>query len=245
MDATAKRKRGRPRTSGPTTAKRSAGRPKGQNGSVGSDALIGMALALLSERAPSDITRMSLARHAEVDPSLIRYYFKNRDSLMRTVAATLTRELQQRASAATDVEGLSPPDQISARARVLLAFKLDNPFYHRLMMEEMARSEDKESRALFDGIASSAIARYRNYLAKGAADGSLRNVDPGFLYMAMIGLCDFFVTASPVLMKHLDERTQNNVDKKYAAFICDLLLNGLRPRQTDGTLKANERVSAS
>jgi AcrR family transcriptional regulator len=190
-----------------------------------------MTLAMLSKNSPGDITRASLARYASVDPGLIRYYFKNRDSLMREAAQLLTRKLQRRGAAALDQEDLDPADRIGARMNALLSFKLDNPFYHRLMMEEMARSADEESRELFDQIAKGAIERYRGYLQAGVEDGSLRDVDPGFLYMAIIGLCDFFVIASPVLAQHIHhDEAAGDMRDAYFAFIFDLLMNGLRPR---------------
>jgi TetR/AcrR family transcriptional regulator len=226
----AKRKRGRPRLT--TDAVVSSGK-NGSNEeaqSVGPEALVDMALGLLAEQPPSEITRASLARHAKVDPGLIRYYFKNRDSLMRTVAESLTQSLQRRASANPPKASLSAPEQIGARVKALLAFKLDNPFYHRLMMEDMARSESGESRALFDDVSQSAIMRYGNFLTEGVKDGSLRKVDPSFLYMAIIGLCDFYVTASPVILKGLDKKGRKDTNARYAEFICDILLNGLRPR---------------
>lgn len=222
-----KRKRGRPKTE---VGVRAQGNTNGENGSVGPEALIAMTLALLTERPPSDITRASLARHANVDPGLIRYYFSNRDSLMRTAAQSLTETLQVRAKSATPNSDVSPEEQICTRARALLEFKLDNPFYHRLMMEEMAQSGSSESVQLFDQVASSAIARYKSYIERGVSEGSLKNVNPAFLYMAIIGLCDFFVTASPSILKDVDDNQRANVNQQYADFICDLLINGLQLR---------------
>jgi AcrR family transcriptional regulator len=227
---TAKRKRGRPRATPDSKASPGPNSTAAEAGSVGPETLVDLALVLLTEQPPSEITRASLARHANVDPGLIRYYFKNRDSLMRTVAESLTKALQRRATSATAKTKLSAPDHISTRVRALLAFKLDNPFYHRLMMEDMAQSESGESRALFDEVSSSAIARYAGYLAEGVDDGTLRDVEPAYLYMAIIGLCDFYVTASPVILRDFDKKSRKDADSKYAEFICDILMNGLRPR---------------
>jgi TetR/AcrR family transcriptional regulator len=225
-----KRKRGRPRLTPETTVASGISGSVGEAQSVGPEALVEMALGLLAEQPPSEITRASLARHANVDPGLIRYYFKNRDSLMRTVAESLTATLQQRASAQLSQPPQSAADQITARVKALLSFKLDNPFYHRLMMEDIARSDSEESRALFDDVSQAAISRYAGFLSEGIQDGSLRDVNPSSLYMAIIGLCEFYVTASPVILKGLDKKKRQDANAQYAAFISDILLNGLRPR---------------
>jgi len=197
---------------------------------VGSDALVEMTRQLLTSTTPGEITRASLARHANVDPALIRYYFKNRDSLMRAAAEALTQKLSQRGALASERPGLTPAERISSRAEALLAFKIENPFFHRLMIDEMALSDDKKSRALFRSITSAAVARYAGYIKAGCDDGSLRDLEPGFLYMAVIGLCDFFVIASPALAGLLGDKDPAELQRKYSEFICDLLLNGIRAR---------------
>lgn len=209
---------------------RTRGRPGTDQKTVGPEALVDATLAMLSSHAPSEITRASLARYANVDPGLIRYYFSDRDSLMRTAAQVLTERLQTRGQAATERTDLSPPERIEERMKALLDFKLENPFYHRVVIEEVARSGDDSSRELYNRIADTAIARYQGYLAEGADDGSLRQVDPAFLYMAIIGLCDFFVTAAPLLADRFEGKSPEATEQAYGAFICDLLMNGLRPR---------------
>ncbi|RZF60670.1 hypothetical protein EWE75_21930 [Sphingomonas populi] len=227
-----RRKRGRPPKVGsaPKPA-RAPGRPGADDNTVGPESLVQMALDLLKEVPPGEITRASLARRANVDPGLIRYYFKNRDSLMRTAARSLTERLQVVAGAATNRAEMQPEQQLSARIRTLLEFKLTNPFYHRLMMEDVARSSDEASRKVYREIATAAVARYRDYLSRGEQAGTLRPVDPVFLYMAIIGMCDYFVIAEPV-MAFLMEDGGSTADHAaaYADFMCDLMLNGLSPR---------------
>jgi AcrR family transcriptional regulator len=187
-----------------------------------------VACEVLKGTPPGEITRVSVAREANVDPGLIRYYFQNRDSLMRLAAQTLTQRLQQRGAAASEQDDLSGFERISERVSALLAFKVENPFYHRLMMEEMAFSKDPQSKALFMGIATAAVARYESYLAQGAREGEIRRVNPALLYIAIIGLCDYFVIAAPALAPLVGEQNPKKLMNMYGEFICDLLLNGLR-----------------
>jgi AcrR family transcriptional regulator len=221
---TSKRKPGRPRGNGrPATGLADEGREL----AVGREALIELTRELLQQQAPADVTRASLARHAEVDPSLIRYYFRDRDSLLRNAVEVMTADLQQRARAATDDPDKSPAERICTRMRALLNFKLANPFYHRLMVEEMAKSDDVESRQLFHGVAAAAIDRYDGYVADGVKRGTLRQVDPAFLYIAIIGLCDFFVSASPYLADLVGVAGREDMTDAYANFVCDLVMRGL------------------
>jgi AcrR family transcriptional regulator len=226
---TLQRKRGRPRADAANTVGR-PGQPASSAGSVGPEALIQLTCEMLTRIPPGDVTRAAVARHAGVDPALIRYYFKNRDALMRTATEALTKTLQKRGAAASERTDLAPAERICARLLALLEFKIENPFYHRLMMEEMARSEDAKSRELFQGIATTAVERYRGYIKAGVEDGSLREVDPAFLYMAIIGMCDFFALAAPLLTGVLKEDDPYVLRENYGKFLCDLILNGLSTR---------------
>lgn len=208
---------------------RTRGRPDPAE-AVGSEGLIQTALEMLREMGPAAVTRASLARRANVAPGLIRYYFSNRDSLIRAATLELHKAQQKRASELAEQEDLSPADRICARALALLDFKLANPFYHHLILEELANSSSPESRNRFHEIASQSIERYRRYLKEGAEDGSLREVDPGFLYLVIISFSEFVVHAGPLLHKELGVGSDEELREGYGAFICDILLNGLRPR---------------
>src|SRR5450432_3263821 len=74
---TLQRKRGRPRADAANTVGR-PGQPASSAGSVGPEALIQLTCEMLTRIPPGDVTRAAVARHAGVDPALIRYYFKNR-----------------------------------------------------------------------------------------------------------------------------------------------------------------------
>lgn len=223
-DPPAKRKRGRPRLD-----KSGAGAAGGSaESSVGKEALIAITRELLQQMAPADISRNGLARHADVDPGLIRYYFKDRESLLRTAAEEMTAELQKQAAASLSENSGPPAERIRTRIRTLLDFKAANPFYHRLMIEEMGKSDSAASRQLFKDVASAAVARYRGYMEAGAEQGVLREVDPVFFYMAVIGMCDFFVIASPLLADMIGEDDAESQRRRYAEFICDLVMKGLQ-----------------
>jgi hypothetical protein len=77
--------------------KRSQGRPtRNSKSAVGRDELIEATRRLLGEKPPSEIGRLDVARKADVDPALIRYYFGNLGNLMTEVTAMLTREMHGR-----------------------------------------------------------------------------------------------------------------------------------------------------
>ena len=73
------------------------------------------------------------------------------------------------------------------------------------------------------------MAGYGSILEAGAREGVFRHTDSAFLFLAVIGMCEFFVNGMPILRialgKSFDERA---LSERYREFICDLMLNGLK-----------------
>ena len=56
--------------------------------------------------------------------------------------------------------------------------------------------------------------------------------DPLLLYIAIIGMSEFFVAAQPMIMPLLPGKTgADALAERYKAFIVRLVLDGLRPRK--------------
>ena len=74
------------------TDKRGKGRPTASQVGVGREALISAARALLQEFPPAQVTSTAIARRANADPALVRYYFGTRENLLFEVANQIGAE---------------------------------------------------------------------------------------------------------------------------------------------------------
>jgi len=90
-----------------------------------------------------------------------------------------------------------------------------------------ARSGD-EAVALFDELTREAVSGYAEVIESGVKDGSFRRTNVPFLFLAIIGMCEFFINGMPILRiamgKDFDQRA---ISARYREFICELLLDGL------------------
>jgi AcrR family transcriptional regulator len=198
---------------------------------VGADAIVINACELLRDVAPKDMTLSRVAQYAGVDRSLIRYYFKNRSSLLLAAARHLFAQLQRELEVAWHVPPEEPETRIREDIRALLRFQIKHPYFHRLMLDEVVNSDHPEARAFFESITSTAVEAQRATATAAARHGETRSVDGAFLYMAIIGMCEFFVTGQPILKvafgKDYDVEA---VCRQYEKFICDYVVDGLRKR---------------
>ena len=215
-------------TSPRVQTRRAQGRPADAEDAVGRDVLIHAARELLEVLPPSKVTRAAVARHAGVDPSLIRYYFKDRPSLMLAVFEYVVRQADQ--MRVRSVEGTAA-DRLRAYVRGFFAFHRTNPFFHRFLLEEIAVSELAAARKAFQRINQAAILRFKQLIADGARDGSIRQSDPVLLHVAIIGLCEFFFSSRVLLENALGKGTvPETLADRYAELIGDLVIDGISPR---------------
>ena len=208
--------------------RRAQGRPADAEDAVGRDVLIKAARELLEVLPPSKVTRAAVARHAGVDPSLIRYYFKDRPSLMLSVFEYVLHEnngLRQ-----LSVEGTAA-ERLRAFIRGFFAFHRRNPFFHRFLLEEIAVSELSVARKSFSRINQAAITRFKGLIADGARDGSLRAADPVLLHVAIIGLCEFFFSSRVLLENALGRGTvPEALADRYVDLISEMVIEGVSTR---------------
>jgi len=209
-------------------SRRAQGRPTEAADAVGPEALINAAVALLKRLPPAKVTRAEVAREANVDPSLIRYYFSDRESLL---LAVLHRVTSDRFYDTPRTNGGTAADRLRELVRGFLSFNASYPFVHRLLIEEFAPSSSSAAREAFHSLNQDAIAAYGEIVKEGVKDGSLRRVDPVLLHIAVIGLCEFFLGSRVLLEDALGKSvTPASLTKRYADFITGLVVDGVGGR---------------
>lgn len=208
--------------------RRSIGRPASATAAVGRDTLIGAACDLLKTTPPSAITRAALARQTGVDPSLIRYYFKNRDALLIAAAEHLTQEFGKNLDEALKKVNDTPEGKLIARIGTLVDLIADYPYFHRLIVEEILPSNNALARELINQLTRRAASGYAQLLEDGARQKRFRPIDPDLFFGAVIGMCEFQVTARELRSIALGRAIDPAAGKEeYKAFIVDLLINGI------------------
>ena len=215
----------RRKTSAPRQ-KRSRGRPSIKKGAVGRDAIIAAASQLLEKLPPHQVPNVVIARKAGVDPALVRYYFANREELLFAVVEHLIA-----AWTATHLPPDAPPaERLSAHIADRFDFSCRVRSMQRLMIDGCAQAKTPSVRARVRELNAAAVRNYAQYL-RPEKDDVVSSTDPLFMYVSIIGLCEFFAAAQamilPLAPKHLDAE---ELARRYETFIRKLVLDGLRSR---------------
>jgi TetR/AcrR family transcriptional regulator len=221
-----------------STVKRGIGRPAADGASVGREKLLKTACDLLKVTPPNKLTRFLVAQKANVDPSLIRYYFRDRISLLAAAAERLSEQYEERLASEHDgTDGKSPlQDRLAAQ----VALDVSYAHFRRLVLDELVGSDAAPARAAANKITQRGAAAYRAILADGQADGTMRDEDAAMLFIAVSALSSYFSSAKPIYEAATGQRiTQPALAEKYRAFVTGLISRGMA---AEGAGKAKRKA---
>jgi AcrR family transcriptional regulator len=212
-------------------SRRGIGRPATGPKTVGREALIARTCELLTQLPPDRITRAEVARQMGVDPSLIRYYFRDRSMLLLAAMEKLTAEFSRMLEQELAQAAAGPEGQLRARISALQKFEVTYPFFHRLLIDEFLNLNSPAAARFLQQLTAQALAGYDAILDAGFKQGVFRRTESAFVFLAVIGMCEFFVNGMPILRialgKGIDEPS---LSARYREFICELLLEGIKLR---------------
>jgi AcrR family transcriptional regulator len=208
--------------------RRRKGRPSGVTETVGREALVRAAIDLLRSHAPATLKLTDVARFAEVDPHLIRYYFKDKDGLFTAAASAMLEEFQLKLRARAAEKGTAE-ERLRDRIRGVIEQYLQHPYFHEVVVNQIIWGDPRSGKRALQALADSGEAATRSILVQGAKTREFRPVDARFLQIALVGACGFFVTAKPLVEASFKgQKVTTATAEAYGNFVADLLLEGLK-----------------
>ena len=210
----------------PTHEGRGRGRPRAKQGAVGREVIVAAARKLLEKLPPHKATISSIARSARVDPALVRYYFGSREELLLAVIEEILASWKFTHPAPTS----GPADKLAAFVGDMLDFALNVRSMQRLMIDECASSTAPEVRRRVRELNAGAVSRLALLLHPEKEQG-VKATDPLFMHVAIIGMCEFFAAAQPMITPLMPAGLDaKRLADRYKDFIVRLVLDGLRSR---------------
>lgn len=200
---------------------RGQGRPA-VNSSVGKAALVAAARQALKRKAPGEITFIEIAKIANVDPALIRYYFGQLDDLFAAAAAEISKELRAKLAALITQRG-SVRERLQARIQVYFDVFRDDPQFHKLCVDHGYLSNNENKRIL-QMLLRQSVEELEELVAEGINNGELRAVDARFLQIMIGSSSEFLFGAGPIVRAIVGpEADRPDFAARYAALLTDLV----------------------
>jgi AcrR family transcriptional regulator len=210
----------------PRKPRRGRGRPRSTQAVAGRETIVAAARKLMDSAPPHQATISSIARKAGVDPALVRYYFKSRDQLLLAVIEDILNDWH--ASHPPPASG--PAARLTAQVGDMLEFALRVRSMQRLMIDECAGSRSAEVRRRVREI-NAAFVNTLGLLLHPDRSSARDATEPLFLFVSIVGLCEFFAGAQTMIMPLAPEgMSPEELTARYKKFITRMVLDGLRSR---------------
>lgn len=185
------------------------GRPKGDPQTRA--ALVDAARACFLHNAYERVSIRELARRANVDAAMIRYYFGSKAGLFETMVRETIAPVAQILKHNLSCELHSPEELMQAYYQMMAA----NPALPRLIFQVLNNQNDNEAFTVLSGVFREMLGNASGWVQQLAAQRQLNvNLDPQLIRLSFISLMVFPLIAPKVLMQEFGlELTDNWLTK--------------------------------
>jgi AcrR family transcriptional regulator len=210
--------------------KRSKGRPYDPENAVGREALIKATRELLTTMPPAKMTRLDIARHAGVDPALIRYYFGDKSRLMTEVVLEVLTDM--RAARARRASTTGSPERLKSRVTDSVRLFQEHPHHYSLVVEQIFSGVEPKVRALWRrDVVQPGVEELKSIIEDGIKAGEMRRVDPRFLHLLIVAAGEFYASGRAVLEDLFGpSAVDEKLERDYVRFLFDLFMYGIAKR---------------
>lgn len=190
--------------------------------------LLDATAALLSERTAMDVSLSDIAKRANLNAALIKYYFGNKNGLL---LAVLEREAETAMAALHHLAEMpiSAEQKLKIHIQGIINAFHRSPWLNRLINFIIEYSDERSSRRIGEIYVEPMLAAYQAIIEQGVREGSFRAVEPRFLYHSLVGACEHIFNATnagpaPLSRPKIGEETK----QAYVAHVTQVFLQGLR-----------------
>lgn len=174
------------------------GRPKGN--SDARQRLITAALNLFSHSSYPTVSTREIAREAEVDAALIRYYFGSKAGLFEQMVRETLEPVLARLR---EISAAEPPNNVGELMQTYYRVMAPNPGLPRLIMRVLQEGDGTEPYRILLSVFEQILSLSRQWLQASLVDAGLlkEGVDPNLARLSFVSLMVFPLIAPPVLMR--------------------------------------------
>lgn len=193
---------GRPRGVVPFTAQPESppilGRPKGN--SDARQRLITAALSLFSHCSYPTVSTREIAREAEVDAALIRYYFGSKAGLFEQMVRETLEPVLTRLR---EISAAEAPNNVGEIMQTYYRVMAPNPGLPRLIIRVLQEGDGSEPYRIILSVFEQVLTLSRQWLESTLVNSGLlkEGVDPDLARLSFVSLMVFPLIAPPVLMR--------------------------------------------
>jgi len=207
--------------------KRKRGRPVGVGDFDSRDALLRAAHDMLVGNQGQPVPLSAICERAGVDVAMVHYHFESRTGLMTSLFERLCAAWAHELESLLALE-LSPRKKLEIHVRQMVRNYRRYPYTNRVMMELVTSSKPALAKRLSRNFARPLVEFYERLISQGVAADEFRAIDPIYFFCSVIGLCEFYFSAQPVLgAAYRAGAVDEKAESAFIQHTTALLLNGV------------------
>jgi TetR/AcrR family transcriptional regulator len=189
--------------------------------------LIETTAALLSQRSDLNVSFAEIAQHSGLNSALIKYYFKNKEGLL---LALLERDARKHTEGLSHLVAMDVSAQEKLSIHIGAVFKayFHSRYLNRLIHYMVEHAEPELGERVTQIFVKPIRAAYKAILDQGIREKVFRRIDPGLLYLSLIGACDhFFVSTQSVEALTGHAKMTKKLMETCVSHVTEIFLRGL------------------
>ncbi|AOH83287.1 hypothetical protein AWL63_04180 [Sphingomonas panacis] len=192
--------------------------------------LLNAAADLMRERGSIDITLTEIARRANINSAMVKYYFGNKAGmlveLLRKVMLPGMKQLDHLLGMS-----ISPEKKLEVHISGIANTYLRHPYINALMHHLILESPETFGAVIDRELSRPVAEAQRQIMAEGVKAGVFREMDPVILYLIITGTCDQLFLRKLLLRELLGgESLSEERRRQFVEELCSIILDGIRVR---------------
>ena len=191
------------------------------------DKLLTAAHELFVERAEHTATVSEICARADVNVAMVKYCFGNKEGLLDALLEQVLSGLSGEIARLSELD-LPPDEKLRRHVGEIVRNYVRYPYVNRLMNGRLMNADPSAVDRISRSFAIPARDWYARLLADGRSDQGWTALDPTLFFFSVVGLCEFFFAARPLLERSFDARLDAAIVDRFADHVTELVMNGVR-----------------
>ncbi len=191
-------------------------------------ALLAAADALLMERGSLDFSLAEVAARTNLSAALVSYYFGSKHGLLSALLEWSSGQAVKQLHSLL-VMDFPAVVKLKLHVRALVKTYAKAPYLDRLLHHLIDASDAAEAKRISDFYVMRVVSFYRELIAQGVREQTLRPIDPMDLYLIMLGTADHLAARRRILTSALGTaELGEDFVRHFADAFYEILLSGMR-----------------